>query len=247
MDSVEWSGSKTSSQDHAAVPQKQKPIQGDQASLLGVTSNIFPETLQDEKEFARDFVADDNDFMLRQQVDEEHRESALRHKMVLQAKAADQSRRNRNAETLEKQGVTAEQSRALKLQIAMSKRGWVQKELEEEKKKYEALVQEVQEKRTALETSKATLAKMQTRLQENENATQTLESRGFALDEERRTEESAFLKSSHETHLVEERYREKARDFEGLKNNIRDIQKRLKEYQEETAQLQSGGKVDPTK
>lgn len=207
------------------------------SALLHVRADTFPEVIEDERTFAQDFVADDGDFMLKGQIDREREQSAVQHKMVLQAEQQERARQRAVAKTKHADEETFAQNHARKLQRAQSLAAGAESELKAERSIYDGLAKEQAAALLELSRAKAGAQAVRARLASTENATLQLERRGAAVDQEERIAQAAFARTSQEAQATNARYVERSKDLEAVKVSMADLKKRATDFDQEAERL----------
>lgn len=198
----------------------------------GGAAGAFPE-IQSGEEFARDFVEDDDDLALREEVERERKDNRRTHTIAMAVKAQELQLHSKAAERKRRIAMATEAAELHKAERAESRKVWAERELALQREHFDVLNQEKATLAKAMETARNANSKAKEVLRQTEDATRETERHMVALERKEKDDRVAFRMSTQDLHNAEQLFREKASDTNDAKEAMIEAEKRLGEYEKD--------------
>jgi len=204
-------------------------------------TRTYPEIHEVESDFEKDFISDDNDFVLKQQVKRERNEETQDPAMLQAKYVQDEWRLEKLDYQHRREEENVKRAMLRKLKKSEAQAAWAKRVLLQQQAKYRVLAEEAETAKQEMLVAKAKSDSIQQKLQKTENMTAEVEREAMLLEEEHRTEAALVRKSSLLTRNLMDQYWEKLRGVNEAKAAMEDLRKKLAEYEAEVVQF--GGKA----
>lgn len=194
----------------------------------GITSRARERRAFDDPDLAdRDFIEDDDDFVLRSQVDTERSSMHKAHTLAMQLEDQESIRRKHDIKQQHRAAAVAAAAARRAVDRARGRSEWAQSELAREQTRFAELQQDETKIEKALREAKERSAKAQRSLRLVEEAAQQASQRAMKLEQERRDSADAVRKSVREIQAVEKQHHEKSMEMQSLKAEMQEAADRV--------------------